>query len=103
MRVGPLYVPGRTGCHACQEGAAREQFPLYDELERWRRARTPSTASTLGPASGLIGSMLAMEAVHLIGGLVAPATLGRGVAIDLRTLAVTTEDVVRRPDCPVCG
>ena len=39
----------------------------------------------------------------MISGLAAPATLGRGVAIDLRTLAVTTEDVVRRPDCRVCG
>jgi hypothetical protein len=41
--------------------------------------------------------------VHLITGLAAPATLGRSVAIDLRTLAVTTEDAARRPDCPVCG
>ena len=29
-RVGPLYVPGVTGCFSCQEIAYRRTFPLYD-------------------------------------------------------------------------
>ena len=38
-RVGPLYVPGTTGCYACQESAYRDAHPLYDELVEQRRGR----------------------------------------------------------------
>ena len=33
-RVGPLYVPGRTGCFACQETAYRREYPLFDAADR---------------------------------------------------------------------
>ena len=53
-RVGPLYVPGTTGCFACQERTYRDAFPLYDELVDQRRGR-PSEAATLGPVCAFIG------------------------------------------------
>ena len=37
-RVGPLYVPGKTGCYACQETAYRRQYPLFDVAVEQRRA-----------------------------------------------------------------
>lgn len=102
IRVGPLHVPGETACLACQESATRRDFPLYDELVDFRRRRD-STAATLGPASGAIGSILAMEAVHHLTGAVAPATRGAGLVLDLRTLTARLEPVERDPACPVCG
>ena len=101
VRVGPLYVPGETGCLECQERAARRAFPLYDEVVAHRAAR-PSTAATLGPASGLVGSILSMEAVHHLTGICRPATRGAALMIDLRTLEVRREPVPRDPACPVC-
>lgn len=102
IRVGPLHVPGETACLACQESATRRDFPLYDELVAFRRTHD-STAATLGPASGTIGSILAMEAVHHLTGAVTPATRGAGLVFDLRTLAARLEPVERDPECPVCG
>jgi bacteriocin biosynthesis cyclodehydratase domain-containing protein len=101
-RVGPLYVPGETGCFECQEALYRDRFPLYDELVEQRRGR-PSQAATLGPVCAFVGGQVALEAVHQLTGLVRPATLGRAYVYDLRTMAVRTEDVPRVPGCAVCG
>ena len=101
-RVGPLYVPGETGCFECQEMTYRECFPLYDELAEQRRGR-PSQAATLGPVCAFVGGQVALETVHRITGVCEPATLGRAHIYDLRTMTVTREDVPRVPDCPVCG
>jgi bacteriocin biosynthesis cyclodehydratase domain-containing protein len=101
-RVGPLYVPGITGCFECQEATYRDGFPLYDELVDQRRGR-PSQAATLGPVCAFVGGQVALEAVHQLTGIVAPATLGMAYVYDLRTMRVTTEAVPRTPGCPVCG
>jgi bacteriocin biosynthesis cyclodehydratase domain-containing protein len=101
-RVGPLYVPGTTGCYACQESAYRESHPLYDELVEQRRGR-PSPAPTLGPVCAFIGGQVALETLHQITGLCPPATLGAALIYDLRTTQLTREQVPRLPGCEVCG
>ncbi len=101
-RVGPLYVPGRTGCFACQETAYRREYPLFDVAVEQRRAQ-PSPAATLGPACGLIGGQVGMEVLHLLTGLAEPSTLGVAHIYDLRTMEVKREPVTAEPDCPVCG
>jgi bacteriocin biosynthesis cyclodehydratase domain-containing protein len=101
-RVGPLYVPGVTGCYACQEAGYRRTYPLYDiAIEQQRRKASP--AATLGPACGLIGGQIGLDVMHLLTGLAQPSTLGVGHIYDLRTMEVEHEPVVPEPGCPVCG
>jgi bacteriocin biosynthesis cyclodehydratase domain-containing protein len=101
VRVGPTYLPGATGCLACQEAAYRRRFPLFDAAKAAISDSSP--AATYAPACGLIGSLVANEAIAHITGLAPVACAGRSTVIDLTTLAVTHEDVPRDPDCPVCG
>jgi bacteriocin biosynthesis cyclodehydratase domain-containing protein len=101
-RVGPTYVPGTTGCYACQESVYRESHPLYDEMVDQHRGR-PSPAPTLGPVCAFIGGQVALEALHQLTGLVPPATLGAAYVYDLRTMHVSREPVPRVPGCEVCG
>jgi bacteriocin biosynthesis cyclodehydratase domain-containing protein len=101
-RVGPFYVPGQTGCYACQEIAYRRSYPLFDLVIEQSRAKE-SPAGTLGPPCGLIGSLIALEIMHFLTGLAEPATLGASLVYDLRTLEVEREAVVPEADCPVCG
>jgi bacteriocin biosynthesis cyclodehydratase domain-containing protein len=101
-RVGPLYVPGKTGCYSCQEIAYRREYPLFDVAIEQRRAK-PSPAATLGPACGLIGGQVALEVMHLLTGLAKPSTQGVAHIYDLRTMEVKREPVVPEPGCPVCG
>jgi bacteriocin biosynthesis cyclodehydratase domain-containing protein len=101
-RVGPLYVPGVTGCYACQEAGYRRTYPLYDvAMEQQRRKASP--AATLGPACGLIGGQIGLDVMHLLTGLAQPSTLGIGHIYDLRTMEVEHEPVVPEPGCPVCS
>jgi bacteriocin biosynthesis cyclodehydratase domain-containing protein len=101
-RVGPLYVPGQTGCFACQEIAYRREYPLFDVAVEQRRAKA-SPAATLGPACGLIGGHVGLDIMHLLTGLAEPSTLGVAHIFDLRTMEVEREPVVPEPNCPVCA
>jgi bacteriocin biosynthesis cyclodehydratase domain-containing protein len=101
-RVGPLYVPGTTGCFECQERSYRDEYPLYDELVDQRRGR-PSEAATLGPVCAFVGGHVALETLHQLTGVFPPASLGVAHIYDLRTMRVGREPVPRLADCAVCG
>lgn len=87
VRVGALHVPGRTCCHRCHVDALRGTYPLMDEVAR--AARPDSPAPTYAPAAGIIGSLLANEAIAHLAGLHPAATLGRAWVFDLRTFAAS--------------
>ncbi|HEX5620964.1 MAG TPA: TOMM precursor leader peptide-binding protein, partial [Solirubrobacteraceae bacterium] len=99
LRVGPFFRGDGPGCLQCLETAARREFPLYDELAE-ARSRRPSTAVTLGAASGIVGSLIAMEVIHHLAAVGTPATANRTVMLDLLTLTLTAESVVPEPNCP---
>jgi bacteriocin biosynthesis cyclodehydratase domain-containing protein len=98
LRVGPFFLADRPGCLQCLETAARRRFPLYDELAE-ARSRRPSTAATLGAASGIVGSLIAMEVIHHLTGLTTPATANRALVLDLLTLSISEEFVEPEPGC----
>ncbi|HKP21867.1 MAG TPA: TOMM precursor leader peptide-binding protein [Thermoleophilaceae bacterium] len=101
-RVGPLYVPGETGCFNCQERAYRLSYELYDHIVEQRRGFV-SPAGTLGPVCALVGGQVALDVVHQLTGLCEPASKGRVRVFDTRTLEVSDEPVPRDPRCEVCG
>ncbi len=98
IRIGPVVIPGQTPCHECQEHAFRRDYPHYEDLIRHRTDR-PADAATLGAASGTIGSLIAMEAIHHLTGAVDAATIGQAMIMDLRTLQVEFEPVEPNPQC----
>jgi bacteriocin biosynthesis cyclodehydratase domain-containing protein len=101
-RVGPMYVPGVTGCFVCQEIGYRRSFPLFDHAMEQQRGQD-SPAATLGPACSLIGGQVGLDVMHHLTGLADPSTLGVGHIYDLRTMVVEREPVVPADDCPVCA
>lgn len=101
-RVGPLYVPGGTGCYSCQEIAYKRSYPLYDVAVEQQRAK-PSPAATLGAACALISGQVALDVMHHLTGLAKPSTLGVSHIYDLQTMEVKREPVIPEPTCEVCG
>jgi bacteriocin biosynthesis cyclodehydratase domain-containing protein len=101
-RVGPMYVPGETGCFNCQERAYRRTYELYDHIIEQRRG-SPSPAATLGPVCAFVGGQVALEVVHELTGLCRPASKGMVRVFDTRTLGLTEEAVPHDPGCEVCG
>jgi bacteriocin biosynthesis cyclodehydratase domain-containing protein len=100
LKLGPTYMPGSGACLSCHEIALREESPLYDEYVAFRSG-AEQTAATLGPASGVLGSMLALELMRLLIGE-RPATADAALMLDMRTFEIRREAVRRRPDCPAC-
>lgn len=101
VRVGPMTIPGRSACLECWESRLRRENPRFAEVTE-HLDRDPSTAATLGAASGVVGSLLAMEAIHHLTGAVEPASLGRAHVLNLRTMGVQVERVERDERCLVC-
>jgi molybdopterin-synthase adenylyltransferase len=98
-RIGPFYVPGRTGCYACQELAYRRSYPLFDLVVEQRRGKG-SPAGTLGPACGLIGNLIALDILHYLTGLSEPSTLGVSHVYDLQTMKLAREPVIPEETVP---
>ena len=102
LKVGPTYIPGRTACFACHERTLEREHPHWPEVLAARTA-APAIATTLGPASGLLGTTVALQLLDLLTGADLPATAGRAMLIDMRTLTTRFEAVERDPDCPACA
>ena len=77
--------PGETACLRCA-------FP---------DALPPAASGVIGPAAGIVGSLMALRAMALLGGRERVA--GELLHVDLHALAVTREAVARRSGCEVCG
>jgi bacteriocin biosynthesis cyclodehydratase domain-containing protein len=102
LRIGPTYGAAGRPCFACHEQQVRAAFPLYDALAEHRR-RAGADATTLGPASGIVGALIAQEVMHgLLTGTGGLATAGTAVLLDLRTLELRRERVLADPGCPAC-
>jgi bacteriocin biosynthesis cyclodehydratase domain-containing protein len=102
LKVGPMYTPHRGPCFACHERRLAAEFPFYRELADYRRAH-PAPATTLAPAAGAVGTLVALEVMHLLIGDEPVATEGRAFLLDMRTLEQRWEAIERDPDCPVCA
>lgn len=102
LRLGPTYIPGTTACFTCHERHLAREHELWPEVVRARSAR-PVVATTLGPASGLLGSLIGLQVLDLLTSPDLPATAGHALLIDMATLAMRRGEVPRDPGCPACG
>lgn len=98
--LGPLVVPGLTGCLTCEERvlAARyggAELPVADNAGR--------TIPAFGPLCQAVAGLLAAEVIRHLTGTGAPALEGRSVWLDLLTLTTTAREFGRDPGCRVCG
>ena len=81
-------IPGQTPCLSCL-------FP--ERPPEWRRE-----FPVFGAVSGTVGCMAAMEAIKVIAGFGEPLT-GSLLTFDLRDMQFARRNVLRNPDCAVCG
>jgi len=87
-----VFDPGRGGpCYRC----------LY-RREGADSALSCSQSGVLAPVVGVLGSMLAMEAVKVLSGYGEPL-YGRLLVLDLKDMEVRRLSVPRWGDCPDCG
>lgn len=104
--IGPLFVPGTTGCWAC----LAQRLEANQEVETFL-AGLPDAApadrvfpalAAFPPVVDAVIRLAGLEAVrHLVTGVSNVA--GRIVTLDTLSLATQQHTLVRRPQCAACG
>jgi len=87
--MASVVVPGKGPCLQC----------MYEGQDLSTRG-TP--LPILGPTPGIIGSIQAMEAIHILQGA-EPALLGRLILFNGKSMNFSYRVVKRKTDCSVCG
>lgn len=98
--------PGRSPCRECLERhRARLAHGMDRETVSWPRViRQDRVNRAIGPVAGLLGAMLAMEAMRYLTDLTPPVAAGRYQLIDFASDCGTSSDPwVADPDCPICA
>jgi adenylyltransferase/sulfurtransferase len=86
-----VFSPPETPCLECI-------LPGLDD----RYLAKCDTRGVLGATAGIIGSMQAVEAIKLLAGIEG-SLKGRLMVCDFRDMYFTMIDILKRPNCPVCG
>ena len=84
-------LPGRGPCYRC----AFPEPPADG-------GPSCADAGILGPAAGVVGSLMALEALRVLGGI-GPSLAGGFAQLDLHGLELTRVNVTRDPSCPDCA
>ncbi|MFD7878317.1 TOMM precursor leader peptide-binding protein [Streptomyces sp. NPDC059766] len=100
--VGPLVLPGETGCAGCLHEGRRERDPVWPRLvAQWQSGRPrPVRACDLTLATTVAGLAAAHAMAFLDGGL--PSAAGTRWETSLPTLQWHARPVRAHPACP-CG
>lgn len=101
--VGPLYVPGLTGCWECVDADKRRRSRHYAEMFQTLAERRAPAPPSLAPLCALVGAQAAYEAIEYLTGFARPATLGCELITDTLTMNVKRNRVRQRSGCRVCG
>ena len=104
--LGPLMVPGLTGCWRClqQRLAGNRQMERYIQRVKgvdWANPSVPAaTVVTARVASAMIATEVGRAAT---GSTRHPGLLGRIITTDIVTGTSDDHVLVRQPQCPACG
>jgi bacteriocin biosynthesis cyclodehydratase domain-containing protein len=96
---GLFVIPGVTACWHCLRAAVS-----HEHGRERSRPFIPKTrnAGVIGAQSGVIGNVIAWEAVRFLAGMETGLS-NRWVEFDFGPLALRERPIVRRPDCPWCS
>jgi molybdopterin-synthase adenylyltransferase len=98
--------PGRSPCRECLELHRAELGRGVDlPLLTWERVLQSERVNRgIGPVAQLLGSLVAMEALRYLTGIVEPVSAGRYQLVDFSgDCSTSTDPWPRDPECSVCA
>jgi molybdopterin-synthase adenylyltransferase len=98
--------PGRSACRQCLEGHRALLAQDVDlRLVTWDRVlRAEPVNRGIGPVAQLLGSLVAMEALRYLTGIVEPVSAGMYQLVDFAgDCSISRDPWPVDPDCPVCA
>src|SRR5207244_484082 len=103
--LGPLFLPGRTGCWACLAERVRANAPVVGYLdEKSGHTGEAITDRACSPATLQVAWGLAANAIisWIVRGEL-PLLEDKVRTLDLLTGEAQTHTLIRLPSCPACG
>ncbi len=103
--LGPLFIPGETGCWACLAARLRANGVAEALVQERRGTTAPPTTSRAALPSTLQTAyhLAATEVTRWLVEGTNERLAGRLLSFDLTTLEAETHVLTRRPQCPACG
>lgn len=104
LLLGPLFVPGRTGCIECLRDRLRGHRALDAGPGRTRLNGQQSAPTLALPSLTTAAfSILAVQVAKWLARDHNETLEGRIVSLDVSELSQASHRLVRRPQCPLCG
>ncbi|MBD3397520.1 TOMM precursor leader peptide-binding protein, partial [Candidatus Micrarchaeota archaeon] len=103
--IGPLFVPGETGCWRCLEERLRYNREL-EEFIRFKNGHQRAPMFPIGATAGSRGvaeSILSTAVGQVLAGEIPESLKGKVLSFDWKTTEFLSHELVRLPHCPVCG
>lgn len=103
--LGPLFVPGQTGCWAC----LAHRLGGHRKVERYLQEKTgrarplPTALAALPSTQQAAFALAATEIAKWIAGAGSQPLSGRVITLNTLSLEQQAHVLVRRPQCPRCG
>ena len=105
--LGPLFIPGETGCDHCLELREESQLPQPNELKSLKayvQSRWQPFSGQVHPfAPTFLASSLALEIVRILSRVSFPSTYQTLISFDLATFESQPHTLLKVPLCDVCG
>lgn len=99
--VGPTVVPGRSSCYRCFELRARLCAPDEVGFSEYK-ARADRRVPRMAGLASIVRGFLYIDLVNYLTGSVA-YTIGHVLTVNAHDFELSSNEVLRLPDCPVCG
>jgi len=112
VNVGPLVVPGETGCFQCWNESRiqlDENYKYYLDYILNKEAEIGSSAAnvwlygTTGAGIAMGMGSIVMDIMRFLSGYAPPRTLGKQLKINLLTFDLSEISWPKIATCPVCG
>lgn len=102
--LGPIFVPGKTGCWQCLAQRLRGNREVESFLEN--KGKSGPFPVSLATLSSTFESALNLAAVHAARFIVCksnPELESKVITLDVHTLTTKSHELVKRPQCSACG
>jgi ribosomal protein S12 methylthiotransferase accessory factor len=102
--LGPLFVPGQTGCYRCLAKHLARNRPAYRFVAEQNKSPEPLPAARAATPATINAAcqLAAVEVVKFIAGA-KEGLEGKVLSLDVRTWNAASHHLLRHPACPACG
>lgn len=101
--IGPLFVPGQTGCWECLAQRLRANREVEAFVQGRQGPPVNRARAALPSTRALAADLAATQAMRWLAGDPDAPVVGRILTFDQVSLQTERHDLQRRPQCPACG